>query len=148
VECLDGALDAGGEVVELAQELGQYGGCFFQDGVGARLHGLAVESFYLEEAELEVEDLLSEQVLRGGDGAELLEQVAEQFAGDIFVFDEVLEAGEAVEAVLESVGGGPEFTGVRAGAGGLFGIGAIGGKRRIGHGLLAGWQRTLVRVGS
>lgn len=69
MECLDGALDAGGEVVQLAQELVQYGGRVFQDGVGAGLHGFAVESLDLEEAELEVEDLLSEEVLRGGDCA-------------------------------------------------------------------------------
>ena len=58
--------------------------------------------------------------------------------GDVVFVDEVFEVAEAIEAVLEGIGGGAELSRGAAWAGGFPGVSAVGGEGGFGHGLLAG----------
>jgi len=103
VECFQGALDAGGETVQLTEDLVEEGwgvGEEFRDG---SVHGLVVEVLHLEEAELHVDEMVGKRVFGRGEGLELLGEVGDDFEGEVVVVDEVFEIAEAVEAMLESV---------------------------------------------
>ena len=119
---------------------------------------LVEDVLHLDEAELEVDELLDEHVLGGGDGLVFLEEVVDGCGCEVGVAAEVVVVAHGVEAVLEGVGGGAGLACRGSRAGRFLGIGAVGGEGGFGHGLGAfglvigslggGWQRTLVGVGS
>ena len=74
-EDFHGALDAGWKTVELAEDGREEVGRFIEDVFDAEAHGLAVEVFHLEEADLHVDELVDEGHLARGDGVELFDEV-------------------------------------------------------------------------
>ena len=74
-EDFHGALDAGGETVQFAEDSWEEAGRFIEDVFDAEAHGLAVEVFHLEEADLHVDELVDEGHLARGDGVELFDEV-------------------------------------------------------------------------
>ena len=115
-DSLDGFDHAGGDAVQLAEdgEVGAVCGIVF-----AFEEELIQEVFHLEEAELEVDELLDEDVLGGRDRLVFFEQVVDGDGNKVGVALEVGVVAQGVEAMLEGIGGG-------AWAGGLFCISAVG----------------------
>jgi len=129
-----GAFDAEGEAVEFLDDGIEEGGGGGEDLGDAGFHGVGVEAFHLEEAELVVDELVEEGDLGGGDGVELVEEILDDLEGDLVIVDEGIEIGEGEDAVFEGIGGGDDFALGGAGAGGFEGVGAIGGEGGRGHG--------------
>ncbi len=91
----------------------------------------------LEEAELEVDELLEEHVFGRGDGLVFFEEVVDGSGDKVGMSDEVPVVLHGVEAVLEGIGGGAGLAGGGAWASGFLGVGAVGGQGGFGHGFLA-----------
>jgi hypothetical protein len=106
--------------------------------------------FHLEEAEFEVDELLEEHVLGGSDGLVFFEEVMDGDGDEVWVHYEMLVIFHGVEAMLEGIGGRAGFARGGTGAGGFFGVCAVGVEGGFGHRLLtglvggslwSGWQR-------
>ena len=82
-------------------------------------HVVVADVFHLEEAELEMDELLEEDVLSRCDGLVLFEEVVDGYRDEVWVGDEVPVILHGVEAMLESVGGGAGLAGGGARAGGF-----------------------------
>jgi len=142
-----GAFDAEGEAIEFLDDGVEEGGGGGEDFGDVGFHGVEVEAFHLEEAELVVDELVEEGDLGGGDGFELGEEVLDDFEGDLVIVDEGIEIGEGEDAVFEGIGGGDDFALRGAGAGGFEGVGAVGGEGGGGHGFGAFFGGGLGRGG-
>ncbi len=55
-DCFDGALDTGGETVELTHDVGEEGDWSFEDVFDTEAHDLVEEEFQMQEAELPVDE--------------------------------------------------------------------------------------------
>ena len=91
----------------------------------------------MEEAELEVDELLNEDVFGGRDWLVFFEQVVDGDGDEVGVALEVGVIAQGIEAVLEGIGGGAGFAGGGAWAGGFLCISAVGFDGSWGHGFLA-----------
>ena len=100
---LDGLVHAVGNAVEFVHDEGEQGGWFVEKIFDTEGHRLTVEELDLEEAQFELDDLLDEDVLVGGDRQELFRAILHDREGDVVIVNEVLEVLEAVEAMLERV---------------------------------------------
>jgi len=90
-EEFDGALDFGGEPVELAEDGREKGDRFGDDVFDAEAHGFAVEEFHLEEAELHVDELMDERDLCRCDWVELFDEVSGDGEGVVMIGNEAIE---------------------------------------------------------
>lgn len=145
----DGAIDLVGEPFQFTEDERKQGRGVRHNRPVFCVHCNIQQVFHLQEAELEVDEVVDEDVFDGSDRFILLQQIIDDGQTEIGVVNVVFEVGEAEEAMFERVGGRPRFAGRSARAGGLFRIGAVGGETSGGAGFVSGgWVRRGGRIGN